>query len=218
MNSKLQKIIDILNEHYGEKSWERWRKPIDELVRTLLSHNTTDTNSLKAFANLREKYSDWNELLNADQDEIAEVIRVGGLANSKAKKIKNSLAEIKKREGKLELEFLADYELKKAIDYLSSLDGVGPKTAACVLIFSFNFPYMPVDTHIHRVSNRLGIVDEKSREKSQEQLNELIPEEDMYSFHLNIIEHGRKICKARKPRCSECFLTEICDYFQSKKE
>ncbi|MHA1531938.1 MAG: endonuclease III domain-containing protein, partial [Candidatus Heimdallarchaeota archaeon] len=125
-------------------------------VRKILSQNSTDKNSLRAYANLIETFKTWDELLEADETEIAEPIRSGGLANIKAKKIKKSLMEIKKREGKIDLEFLADYKQEEAEDYLMSLDGVGPKTAACVLIFSFNFPIMPVDTHVHRLSNRIG--------------------------------------------------------------
>ncbi|NHJ04588.1 MAG: endonuclease III [Candidatus Heimdallarchaeota archaeon] len=210
---KVSEVVKKLYEAYGIKEWKRWREPVGELVRTILSQNTTDTNSLKAYANLLEKYPNWEELLEAEESDIAEVIRSGGLANIKAKKIKKCLKEIKKKHGKIDLEFLADFSLEEAEEYLISLDGVGPKTAACVLIFSFNFPIMPVDTHVHRVSNRLGLVTTSSREKTQEQMKEIIPAKEMYNFHLNIIEHGRKVCKASNPRCSECFLNNLCDYF-----
>ncbi len=215
---KIELSIERLNDHYGEKKWERWREPVGELIRTILSQNTTDKNSLQAYANLIEKYPTWDDLLEGKDEEIIEQIKFGGLANTKSKKIKNCLKEIKAREGKINLEFLADYELEKAEEYLISLDGVGPKTAACVLIFSFNFPIMPVDTHIHRLANRIGIVETKSREKTQEEINKIIPAEDIYSFHINLIEHGRKICKATKPICDECFLTDLCDYFKENKQ
>ena len=161
-----------------------------------------------------EAFKTWDAMVEADEAEIAEVIRSGGLANIKAKKIKKSLIEIKKREGKIDLEFLAGYKPDDAEEYLVSLDGVGPKTAACVLIFSFNFPIMPVDTHVHRLSNRIGLVTTKTREKTQEAMKTIIPKKNIYSFHLNLIEHGRKVCKASKPLCSQCFLTDFCDYFQ----
>ena len=115
-------------------------------------------------------------------------------------------------------EKLTGYKLSDAEEYLISLDGVGPKTAACVLIFSFNFPIIPADTHVHRLSNRIGIVDGSTREKTQALLQEEIPDKDKYSFHLNLIEHGRKICKAKNPLCQECFLQDICDYYQEISE
>lgn len=210
-------INDRLNEHYGEKEWERWRKPVGELIRTILSQNTTDTNSLRNYADLKDTYSTWEELLAADVEEIAEVIKSGGLANSKAKKIKRSLTEIKKREGTLSLEFLKDLELEKADEYLRSLYGVGPKTAACVLLFSFNLPIMPVDTHVHRVSNRLGLVSTKFPSETQKALMTIVPAEAIYSFHLNLIEHGRKVCKATNPTCSSCFLNDLCEYYSKQR-
>ncbi|NHJ33198.1 MAG: endonuclease III [Asgard group archaeon] len=212
--NKVKTVISKLDKHYGVKEWKRWREPVGELIRTILSQNTTDKNSLRAYANLIDTFKTWDEIIEADEAEIAEPIRSGGLANIKAKKIKKSLLEIKKREGKIDLEFLADYKPEEAEEYLVSLDGVGPKTAACVLIFSFNFPIIPVDTHVHRLSNRIGLVTTNTREKTQEAMKEIIPKENIYSFHLNIIEHGRKVCKASKPLCSQCFLTEFCEYFQ----
>ena len=214
MKKKTQELIKRLDNHYGLKEWSRWREPVGELVRTILSQNTTDKNSLKAYADLQEAYPTWEDILVADELAIADVIRSGGLANIKAKKIKKALAEIMKQRGSIDLEFLADYELGKAKDYLISLDGVGPKTAACVLIFSFNFPIIPADTHVHRLSNRIGVVDGSSREKTQELLQDEIPDKDKYSFHLNLIEHGRQVCKAKNPICFNCFLQDICDYYQ----
>ncbi|MHA1186726.1 MAG: endonuclease III domain-containing protein [Candidatus Heimdallarchaeota archaeon] len=127
---------------------------------------------MQLIADLQEAYPTWDDLLLADEKDLADVIRSGGLANTKAKKIKKALVEIKKQHGTIDLEFLADYELSKATDYLISLDGVGSKTAACVLIFSFNFPIIPADTHVHRLSNRIGVVDGSTREKTQELLQD----------------------------------------------
>ena len=216
MSSKFSEILKRLYKTYGTKKWERWRDPVSELVRTILSQNTTDKNSLAAYAKLKGRFPTWEELIQVEEEEIARVIRSGGLANIKAKKIKEALTEIKKKQGKIDLEFLANYSLEKAEEFLISLDGVGPKTAACVLIFSFNFPIMPVDTHVHRVSNRLGLVTTNSREKTHELMKEIVPPKEMYNFHLDIIEHGRKICKASNPLCSECFLTDLCDYYQKQ--
>jgi len=212
---KVARIIQELDKHYGKKVWSRWREPVDELVRTILSQNTTDKNSLRAFANLKKRFETWEELLQADEEDIIQEIKSGGLANIKARKIKGCLTEIKKREGRIDLEILAKKPVPEALDYLLSLDGVGPKTAACVLIFSFNSPILPVDTHIHRLSNRLGIVQTNSRGKTQELLQKIIPDKDKYSFHLNLIEHGRKVCKSQKPLCFDCFLRELCSYYQN---
>jgi len=214
LKKKTQELIKRLDDHYGLKEWTRWREPVGELVRTILSQNTTDKNSLKAYADLQEAYPTWEDILVADEKDLADVIRSGGLANTKAKKIKKALAEIKQQHGVIDLEFLAEYELSKAEDYLVSLDGVGPKTAACVLIFSFNFPIIPADTHVHRLSNRIGVVDGSTREKTQNLLQDVIPDKDKYSFHLNLIEHGRQVCKAKNPICDNCFLQDICDYYQ----
>lgn len=214
LEAEISTFIKRINYHYGEQKWERWREPVGELVRTILSQNTTDKNSLGAYAKLIEKYPTWEDLILAEEEEIAEIIRSGGLANIKAKKIKKALIDIKKQRGKIDLEFLADYDVEKAEEYLVSIDGVGPKTAACVLIFSFNFPIMPVDTHIHRVSNRLGLVTTKNREKTHDLMKVLIPPEEMYNFHLNIITHGRKVCKATRPKCQDCFLNDICKYYK----
>jgi endonuclease-3 len=214
----LLEIIQRLNDQYGKRTWKRWRKPLPELIRTILSQNTTDKNSLRAFARLKDRFKNWEAVMGANTEEIADAIRIGGLANIKAEKIQTILREIKEQQGKLSLEFLSNWDVSKATGYLESFNGVGPKTSACVLIFSFNFPILPVDTHIHRVSNRLGIISTKSREKSQEQLNELVPREHIYSFHLNLIEHGRKICYARNPNCEDCFLKDLCQYYQNKNE
>jgi len=210
---KIKQIIKALEQHYGQKKWKRWREPVDELVRTILSQNTTDKNSLHAFAQLKRRFPTWEDVLAADEDAIVQEIKSGGLANIKARKIKQCLAEIKRREGQITLEFLSEKPLDEALAYLVSLNGVGPKTAACVLIFSFNFPILPVDTHIHRLSNRLGIVETTSREKTQALLQAIIPDAEKYSFHLNLIDHGRKVCKAAKPLCSECFLQKFCSYY-----
>ena len=214
MKKKTQELIKRLDNHYGLKEWSRWREPVGELVRTILSQNTTDKNSLKAYADLQEAYPTWEDILVADEPAIADVIRSGGLANTKAKKIKKALAEIMKQRGSIDLEFLADYELSKAKDCLITLDGVFLILPNYIAIFSFNFPIIPADTHVHRLSNRIGVVDGSSREKTQELLQDEIPDKDKYSFHLNLIEHGRQVCKAKNPICSNCFLQDICDYYQ----
>ena len=214
---KIRKILAILNTAYGRPEPFAKDDPIDVLIRTILSQNTTDKNSLKAFAQLKAAFKSWDKVLAADTRKIASLIKHAGLANIKAARIKGVLAEIKRREDRITLSFLNIFTLKDALEYLESLKGVGPKTAACVLLFSFGKPVMPVDTHIFRVTKRLGLIDEKTGiEEAHEVLTKIVPKHLIYEFHLGIIEHGRKTCKAQTPRCGVCVVYGLCRF--SKKE
>ena len=213
------KVLDILrrlNKAYGKSAPLRRTPPLDELIRTILSQNTNDRNSLAAFAVLKKSFTSWDWLLKADTRHIAGLIRHAGLANIKASRIKEALAEIKRREGRLNLAFLEKKDTGSAFVYLRSLKGVGPKTAACVLLFSFGRPVMPVDTHIFRVAKRLGLIGEKTGiGEAHEKLTALVPvvPKDLhYEFHLGIIEHGRKTCKAQNPGCGFCVLYNMCRF------
>lgn len=185
---------------------------LDELVLTVLSQHTSDANRDRAFASLRARFSDWSQVSRASQAEIAEAIRAGGLADRKATSIKAILAEIEHREGSLDLdrlESLTDHQIEA---YLVSLPGVGPKTAACVLVFSMGRPAFPIDTHVHRIMARLGWIGSKdSPEKAHREATPVIPEGIRYSLHLAFIDHGRHVCKARMPRCSGCVVMDLCD-------
>jgi len=197
--------------------------PVDELVRTILSQNTTDKNSLAAFAILKKRFRAWDELLRTDVKKIAALIRHAGLANIKARRIKEALIEIRRREGKVNLANLTRLDARGAVEYLRSLKGVGPKTAACVLLFSFGKPVMPVDTHIFRVAKRLGLIDKKLNiEEAHSVLSAIVPKHLIYEFHLGIIEHGRRTCIAQGPRCGSCVLYRLCGFkdkvFYRKKE
>lgn len=186
---------------------------MDLLVQTMLSQNTTDTNSFRAFRNLKTAYPRYEDLLAASEEDIIVLIRVGGLAEMKARRIKEALLRIKRDAGAIDLSFLAGMNRTEAEEYLLSLPGVGPKTAAVVLLFAFGFPIMPVDTHVYRVSGRLGLVPEgTSIKETQRILEEIIPQDKYLSLHLNLIRHGRRICKARSPRHEECALRHLCDY------
>jgi len=210
---RIRKILAILRKAYGSKRPLRRTEPVDELVRTILSQNTTDKNSLKAFAVLKNAFRSWEGLRRAPTARIERLIRHAGLANIKAGRIKEALVEIKRREGRINLSRLKGLSVQGAIEYLRSLKGVGPKTAACVLLFSFGKPVMPVDTHIFRVTKRLGLVpNHLSIEEAHRLLSVIVPKDLIYEFHLCIIEHGRKTCKAQNPRCGFCVLYDLCGF------
>jgi Predicted EndoIII-related endonuclease len=207
------RILKILKSWYGPPPRRHRSDPVDEIVRTILSQNTSDSNSLAAFAVLKQSFRSWERLLETDTATLARLIKHAGLANIKAKRIKEVLFEIKRREGKLSLISLKSMDTGEAIDYLRSLKGIGPKTAACVLLFSFGRPVMPVDTHVYRVSRRLGLIpDDLDIEGAHRFLSDLVPKSLIYDFHLGIIEHGRKACKAQNPRCGVCLLYSLCKF------
>ena len=179
---------------------------------TVLSQHTSDINSSRAFTGLRSRFSTWEAVLDAPVDDVADSIRSGGIAQVKAARIKQILREIEDREGSLDLSRLEDLPDVEVNDYLCSLPGVGPKTAACVLLFSMQRPAFPVDTHVHRVLRRLGLVEDKaSAEVTQRLVEPRIPPELRYEMHVQLIRHGREICKPRMPLCTECVLLDICE-------
>jgi endonuclease III len=185
---------------------------IDELVATILSQHTSDANSGRAFHELKRRFRSWEQVLDAPVTELADSIRSGGLADQKAPRIKSILAEIEEREGSLDLKRLYDMDDQEVADYLMELSGVGPKTAACVLVFSMGRDAFPVDTHVHRIVRRLGWIDDKkSAEAVHRELTPKIPPEIRYPLHIGLVNHGRRICRARRPRCSECVLFDLCD-------
>ena len=217
MHKKIIKISRIVEEEYGRPRRFARTDAVDELVRTILSQNTNDRNSLAAFAILKRSFKTWNAALETPTRRIASLIKHAGLANIKAKRIKEALVEIKAREGSISLSILKDLSVPDGLEYLKSLKGVGPKTAACVLLFSFGKAVMPVDTHIFRVTKRLGLIDKALNiEEAHKVLSGLVPKHLIYRFHLGIIEHGRRTCKAQNPRCGFCVLYELC-LFKDKK-
>jgi endonuclease-3 len=204
----------LLLKEYGHRTWRPPDDPLDTLVSVVLSQNTTDVNRDRAFERLRRRFPTWEEVRDAEVAAIVEAIRPAGLAQTKAPRIKEALQTISREQGKLSLDFLAGMSVEEAKAWLTSLDGIGPKSAAIVICFAFGRPAFPVDTHVHRVSKRLGLIGPKvSREKAHTLLEELLPAEIYYEFHLNLIAHGRQVCKARQPLCQTCTLQEQCDYF-----
>ena len=205
--------ISLLEEQYGIPRLDE-RDPVDLLIMTILSQNTSDTNSLRAFAQLKSAFCDYEEILAASYEAVANAIRAGGLAEIKARRIKEALFRIKQDAGAISLAFLADMEKDRAMAYLLSLPGVGPKTASVVLLFAFSMPFLPVDTHVYRVSRRLGLLAPDVRpNKAQPILERIVPEEKYLSLHLNLITHGRLICRARGPKHEACALCSCCDYY-----
>jgi endonuclease-3 len=185
---------------------------VDEVVMTVLSQHTSDLNRDRAFAGLKERFPTWEEVLRANAAEIADAIRAGGIADVKSRRIKQILVEIREREGSLDLTRLNELGDDEVESYLIGLPGVGPKTAACVLVFSMGRDAFPIDTHVHRIAGRLGWIPSKmNADKAHKVLTPRIPPEIRYELHVAFIDHGRKICKPKLPLCSECVLLDLCD-------
>lgn len=216
----IREVDNLLAQVYGHKRWRKHAEPIDELIVTVLSQHTNDVNRDKAFRQLKRRFPNWEQVLRAPVRSIASAIKPAGLSNQKAPRIKAMLQKIAEtNDGKLSLDFLKDMPVSEAVDWLKKLPGVGPKTAACVLLFSFGKPVFPVDTHIYRISKRLGWLDEKvSEAKANELLDKVVPDEIKYQLHLNMIAHGRSICKPQNPRCQECVLKHLCRYMSQRQK
>jgi endonuclease III len=213
--AKVEIVLQRLGERYDQPRWAGPRlDAVSELVLTVLSQNTADVNSHRAFVALRERYPSWEAVLEAPTDELTEVIRPGGLAPTKAPRIQHVLAEIRDARGNFDLAFLADLPLEEAREWLDSLPGIGRKTAAIVLLFGFGRPALPVDTHVFRVAQRLGLLPPKADLlRAHDLLEEVLEPEEVYPFHVELIRHGRDTCRAPRPICAICPLTDICDYF-----
>src|SRR6266540_897909 len=209
-------IVRRLSELYGEPVWRPHGDPMSELVLTILSQNTSDANSGRAFMRLRLRFQTWEDLLAADPEAMVLEIQAGGLARIKAPRIKAILEEVWGRLGSFDLMFLKDLPLNEAKAWLRSLPGVGPKTAACVLMFALGRPALPVDTHVHRVAQRLGLVPAKAGAAQAHDILEAILEPDeVYPFHISLIKHGRRLCRAQRPLCERCPLLDGCPFGRS---
>jgi endonuclease-3 len=212
----IAEIIARLDEAYSVPEWRPHRDPVAELVLTILSQNTADTNSGRAFVRLLQAFASWQAVIDAPLPELVAAIQPGGLAPTKAPRIQAALRDIKERTGGFDLSFLAGLPLDEARAWLGSIHGVGPKTVACVLMFALGLPAMPVDTHVFRVATRLGLIPERAGkaamtpEKAHTLLEAAVPPPDLYAFHIGLIKHGRRTCTARAPDCSRCVLRDIC--------
>ena len=211
---KIKKIRQQLIDAYGKPEWRNPLPPVDELISTILSQNTKDVNRDAAFTQLMADFLDWGSVMQAPTSEVVESIRTAGLANQKGPRIQKALRDIADHTGgKIDLSFLRDMPREEARDWLMDIKGVGPKTAAIVLLFSLDIPAFPVDTHIYRVTGRIGIRPKAlSVEKTHEYLEEHIPDDAYYDLHLNIIRLGRQVCGARKWHCYRCPIETLCSF------
>lgn len=212
---KVIRIADALEEIFGaQQPSKRKSNPLDTLIATLLSQNTNDNNSHRAYISLRKKYPMWEKVAAASTKHLANTIRVGGMANQKSRRIKDILRVLKKRYGSYKLDGLKQMSDEQVFDVLLSFDGVGFKTAACVLVFALGRDVFPVDTHIHRICNRLGLVNAKTPERTYEQMKAVVPDGRAYSLHINLIQFGRKVCRSKNPLCGACPLFDECQFKQ----
>jgi endonuclease III len=208
---RVRAIRDRLRSLYGRPRQQPHHRPLEELVRTILSQNTNDTNRDVAYRRLRERFPTWEAVRDAPPEEVEEAIRPGGLAPQKAPRIQEALREL---DDDLDLSWLEHAPREEALSFLMSLPGVGRKTAACVLIFSFGRPEIPVDTHVYRVGGRLGLFPARaSFERAHDEMRAITDPEDAYELHINLIRHGRAVCRPR-PRCRECALRRMCPYWR----
>jgi endonuclease III len=213
----IERALDIhqsLLDYYGYPEWRNPLPPLDELISTILSQSTNDTLRDRAFIALKARFPDWEAVRDAEPEEVIEAIRPAGLSNQKGPRIQNVLREISDQKGDLNLDFLKQLLPQEANEWLRQFKGVGPKTAAIVLQFSLGMPAFPVDTHIFRVTGRLGLRPPKmNADQSHDYLARLFPSEAYYPVHLNLIRLGREICQARQPLCHRCPLQKYCNYY-----
>jgi len=214
---RIREIIIRLEEYSGNNSSKQKKvNLLDLLIATKLSQNTTDKTSYIAYRNLKNKFSNWEAVSSAPISKIKSEIRVCGLADKKAEEIRNMLRQMKKNSGKLNLEHLREYKDDIVYEELLQYKGIGKKTISCLLAFGLGRNVFPVDTHVHRILNRLGIVETKSPDETFEKAKTLIPDEKKVTFHTNLIKFGRSVCKALKPLCGECVIYNLCS-FKDKK-
>lgn len=211
---KYRRLAKALSKEYGYPEWRQHLPPVDELVSTIISQNTSDTNRDMAFDALKARFSDWESVRDADPESVIEAIRPAGLSNQKGPRIQAALRHLTETQGRITLDHLEEMSVEDAKAWLTSIKGIGPKTAAIILLFALNRPAFPVDTHVHRVTKRLGLIGSKTTaEQAHVDLEQIVPPGDYYAFHLQVIRHGRRVCHARSPKCGICVLQADCDYF-----
>ncbi|MBS1252930.1 MAG: Endonuclease III [Anaerolineales bacterium] len=213
LQAKALEVHEQLLEAYGEPT-ARDRDPVDTLVSAIMSQNTNDKLRDRAWRRLRERFPTWEAVRDAPVQDIAEAIKVSGLSKQKSSRIKGALQRLTEEQGKIHLDFLREMDVEQAKGWLTDIKGIGPKTAAITLLFALDMPAFPVDTHVHRVSRRIGLIGDKtSREKAHDDLERILPEKLYYPFHINLIRHGREVCESRRPRCEICIVSDLCDYY-----
>lgn len=212
----VQQVVHRLEARYGVAQWKPRMEPLEELIHCILSQHTSDTNSFRAFRALREAFPSWQAVVDAPTEQVAAAIRAGGLANQKAPRIQAVLRTLYQQFGDYSLDALQQMDTESARRFLLSLPGIGPKCAAIVLCFSLGRPVIPVDTHVFRVSWRLGLIPRSIGEaKAHQALEAMVPPDLAYRFHVALIRHGRALCKAQRPLCEQCPLTDLCAYYRN---
>jgi endonuclease-3 len=216
--NRLDKILKLLISAYGDRTPARRLAPVDELILTILSQNTSDINSRRAFKSLDDAFGGWESVAHAPVARIAETIMAGGLADVKSRYILGALQSLEKDPGNYDLRFLKGMELGAARAWLMRLPGVGMKTASCVLLFSLDMPAFPVDTHVLRVAVRLGLVGPKiTADSAHLEMERMVRPADIYRCHVLMIEHGRSTCRARRPLCGSCIISRLCPSYNKIK-
>ena len=213
LKEKAKQITQRLENKFGVPQREDIMDPLSNLVLTVLSQSTNDKNRDTAYHRLKDRYPTWEQVMNGNVKIIADAIRPGGLANQKSERIQNILKWIQKEYGTLNLDCLCDMDADQAIEKFTQLKGVGVKTISVVMMFSCGIDIFPVDTHVHRICRRLGFVpDNATAEKTFWQMRPIVPRGKSFSLHMNFLKLGRTICYARKPRCEQCLVNDLCDF------
>jgi endonuclease-3 len=217
LKEKINEIISLLKKEFKGLSPKPSRSdPLDVLIATMLSQNTTDKTSFKAFQNLKNDFKSWDEVMNSPPSKVKKAIKVCGLTNQKTKSIQTMLKKMKQKYGGLSLSFIKDFEDEEIYKELIRYNGVGIKTISCVLAFGLERDVFPVDTHVHRVTNRLGLVNTKTPDKTFDAFKDKIPKGKKFLFHTLLIRFGRKICKAKNPLCGKCVLYDLCEFIDKE--
>lgn len=215
MKKKIDRINKLLIQHFGiPPKAKKNPTPLDAIIGTILSQNTNDKNSYQAYRNLKDNFKNWDELTLLKPSQIEKYIRIAGLGKQKSKAIYELLQSLKKQEKSVSLDHIKTKNDSEILEELTSYNGVGVKTASCVLLFSLGRNICPVDTHVHRTLNRIGLVKTNNPEKTFYKILDNIPENTAHSFHTNLIRLGREICKPTNPNCLICPLLKICKYEQ----
>lgn len=218
---KILMTHELLNQVYKKLKLENRREPMHELISTMLSHRTTHADEVKAYYTMLERFGDWEGVMNADFDALADAIKTTRYPGQKVPQIQQTLRMIKEERGEISIDFLQDMPVEEAIDWLTRLPGVGLKTATLVLLFNFHKPVMPVDTHVFRVSQRVGILGAKvTANKAHEILLQMLPPDPvvLYNYHIHLLWHGQRICTFYSPKCGKCVLNGICNYYEDVRE
>ena len=218
---KTQLTHELLNQEYRRRELVPRRSHMHELISTMLSHRTTHADEEKAYHTMLERFGDWEGVMNADVNDLADAIKTTRYPEQKAPQIQNTLRMIEEERGEVNIDFLEDMPAEEATEWLMRLPGVGLKTATLVLLFNFKKPVMPVDTHVFRISQRVGLIGAKATaNKAHTILLEMLPQDpvELYNFHIHMLRHGQRVCTFFTPKCEQCVLNSFCNYYQDVRQ